>query len=166
MSRVTIGIDNGLSGGMCAICNDTGNIIASAPMPTQPHKKKNEVNVKQFFLWLEETLKGDLSNGDYCIEEPGGSKSAQAAKSMAGSFHCLRGMFECNSLPYTRVTPREWQKVMLGKIPKGQTKKRAYEVARGLTDYDFPTLRPTGKVIHDGIVDAYLIAEWHRTKNN
>jgi hypothetical protein len=52
-----------------------------------------------------------------------------------------------------------WQRRLLGRQTKGGNKKAAAALAKKLwPDYPFPTKAPTGKVLHDGIVDAVLVA--------
>ena len=164
MSLLYIGIDNGISGGIAAI-GQCGTIVAMRTMPTQKHGAKNEVDIRELYRWLSEVTGGNLSNGIYCIEEPGGSKSAAAAKSMAGSFHSIRGFFETKFLTFERVTPQRWQKAMMGKVAKGETKARALEVAAELWPSERFLPSPRHRTPHDGLIDAALIAEWLRNQH-
>lgn len=164
MPLLYIGIDNGISGGIAAI-GQCGSIIAMRTMPTKKHGAKNEVDIRELYRWLSEVTGGNLSNGIYCIEEPGGSKSADAAKSMAGSFHSIRGFFETKFLAFERVTPKRWQNAMLGKVAKGETKARALDVAAKLWPDERFLPSPRHRTPNDGLIDAALIAEWLRRQN-
>jgi hypothetical protein len=91
------------------------------------------------------------------------SKGAKAAKSMPGSFHCLRGFFETKSLRWERITPQSWQKVILPGCKAGETKARALSRASELWPEESFIL-PGCRKPHDGIIDAALIAEFSRRK--
>lgn len=165
MPLLYIGIDNGISGGIAAI-GQCGSIIAMRTMPTRKHGAKNEVDIRELYRWLSDVTGGNLSNGIYCIEEPGGSKSAAAAKSMAGSFHSIRGFFETKFLAFDRVTPQRWQKAMMGKVAKGETKARALDVASELWPNERFLTNSRCKVVNHNLVDAALIAEYLRRHAN
>lgn len=158
---IYIGIDNGISGGMCAISESHGKIIGFDKMPIKQARSGNEVDVRAFHLWVTEITGGNLSNAFYVLEEPGGSKSAKAAKSMAGSFHSLRGFFETKFLRWERITPQSWQKKMLPGCKSGETKKRALARASELWPSESFIL-PRCRTPHDGVIDAALIAEHGR----
>ena len=155
-----IGGDNGISGALAAI-NKNSRIISILPMPVQKARKGNEINILAVWQWMEPLLHGE-QNFSITIEEPGGSKSAQAAASMSGSFHTLRALCALKGLRWHRITPQSWQRVMLPNCTKGDTKPRALAAARALwPDHSFLATERS-KVPHDGIVDAVLIAEFAR----
>lgn len=158
-----IGIDNGVTGGICAI-SDSSSVIALCRMPVKKARSANEVDIRALHLWLSAATGENLSNAVYIIEEPGGSKSASAAKSMAGSFHAIRAFFETKFLRYERITPQRWQKSLLPGCKPGETKKRA--LSRALELWPEETFIPDGcRTPHDGIIDAALIAEYGRREN-
>jgi hypothetical protein len=160
---IYVGIDNGVSGGLVAL-SDLSNVppIGMLPMPTLRARKGNEVDVRAVHHWLTETCGGNLSSAVYVLEEPGGSKSAKAACSMAGSFHALRGFFETKFLRWERVTPQAWQRTMLPGCKTGDSKPRALELARRLWPQETFLASERSRIPHDGLVDAALIAEWAR----
>lgn len=96
------------------------------------------------------------------IEEQGGSKSAKAACSMAGSFHALRAVLTIGLYRWHRITPQSWQKAMLPKCKAGDTKPRALALAKELWPEESFLASPRCKVPHDGLIDAALIAEYSR----
>ena len=153
-----IGIDNGISGGLCAM-NQQGQIVELLTMPIQKARKGNEIDV----LKIREWIYSDLPDQDITVilEEPGGSKSAKAASSMAGSFHAVRCLVMLLGYRFHRITPQSWQKVMTP--GKGDTKAMALTKARELwPQVDFRA-SDRCKIAHDGLIDAALIAEYGRT---
>jgi hypothetical protein len=163
---IIVGIDNGISGGIVAISEAHGKIIAMTTMPVRKHRTRNEVCVRYFHAWLTSVTGGNLSNADYVIEEPNNSRNASTAYSVASSFHSLRGFFETKMLNWHRITPQSWQKAMLGKVPKGETKERALSKAHYLWPDEPFHASPRCKTAHEGLVDAALIAEYYRLKNS
>lgn len=149
----TLGVDNGVSGALCLI-HEAGLSVMRL-MPIQKGRKGNEIDVKSVNTWLHDH-NITPANTVVVIEEPGGSKSAKAGASMAGSFHALRALFVLRGFSLHRVTPQAWQKKMLGKT-NGDTKALALTVARQLWPAEnwLPTERCS--VPHDGLIDAALI---------
>lgn len=162
---ITIGIDNGVSSGAIVALGQCGSWIGAITMPITKHRTRNEVNIRAVHLWLSEITGGNLSNAEYIIEEPNNAQTPSTAASMAGCFHALRGFFETKMLNWHRTTPQAWQKAMLGKVPKGETKTRALAVARDLWPDETFFASPRCKTPHSGIVDASLISEYLRRKN-
>jgi hypothetical protein len=148
-----VGIDNGVSGGLAYLEN--GKVRATMPMPTVKARKGNEIDVAVVDKFLFATCPRLV-----VIEEPGGSKSARAATSMAGSFHAIRTICVLRGIPYERITPQIWQKVMLPGCKAGETKPRALEAAKRLWPEVDWRATDRSKVPHDGLIDAALIAMW------
>lgn len=155
-----LGVDNGVSGGLALIGGDSGNLICWFPMPVQKTRKGNEVNIKYADDWLDE-FSMNPDNTVVVIEEPGGSKSAKAATSMAGSFHALRALFTLRGFRMHRITPPQWQKPLL-KCKTGDTKPAALTMARQLWPKEKWLETERCSKPHEGGVDAALIAEWAR----
>lgn len=156
---IFLGIDNGISGGLVAI-SDQSQIIAMLPMPALRARKGNEIDIAAVWSWV-----ADLDSREkitVIIEEPGGSKSAQAAASMSGSFHALRALCVLKSLRWHRITPQAWQKVMLPGCKAGDTKPRALAAVRQLWPDESFLASDRCRVPHDGLIDAALIAEYGR----
>lgn len=153
-----VGIDNGISGGLVAL-SEMGPIVSMLVMPVKEAKKGNEIDPVKVWDWLKEL--GPRESLTVVIEEPGGSKSASAAKSMSGSFHTLRTICELKGLCYHRITPQRWQKEMLT-CAAGDTKKAALLIAKLRWADDSFLATKRSKVPHTGLVDAALIAEYWR----
>ena len=165
MSNVIIGCDNGISGALVTISAHNGALIAATEMPIQKARKGNEIDTLEVELWLR-CVSGGLDKIHCAIlEEPGGSKSAKAAMSMAGSFHSLRTILTNLKIRWHRITPQKWQKEMLPGCKSGDTKPRALELAKRLWPDETFLASPRCRVSHDGIVDAALLAEYARIKN-
>jgi hypothetical protein len=156
-TNIYVGIDNGISGALAAIID--GGVL-SMPMPIQKARKGNEIDIEGVDEWITQLL--PLGRVQIIVEEPGGSKSAQAAASMAGSFHALRALCVARAWRWHRITPQRWQKVMLPGCKAGETKERALAAARALWPHKSWLATERCRVPHDGMVDAALIAEWGR----
>ena len=158
-----IGIDGGTTGGVVVLYGSNGGIHVMRP----------------FSLWRGIIDGNDLGsflvpfNHSYsqvtvAIEDcPKHAQSKSAMRSMATSFGIIMGVVR-RELPTKRIiTVRSgnpldsWQRALLGTQPKGGTKAAALKKAQEIwTDQVWPTKRPGGKLVHDGLVDAALIA-WH-----
>jgi hypothetical protein len=156
-----IGIDNGLDGGLCAISSFHGSVVDLCAMPCYSRKGKREIDTRAAYRWITELHTRPV----IAIEEPlKHARSSQAMRSMAISFGKLLGMCEAHELEVIAVDVKEWQNVMLGKVGKSQTKARALAVASELKPDENWLAGGRCRVPHDGIVDAYLIAEYIRRK--
>ena len=166
-SKLIVGIDNGLDGGLCAITNFDGRIIAKTSMPTMQVSKKREVDISKVKRWLE--YLDDFKNSRFvlAIEEPlAHAKSSQAVRSMALSFGKLLGMAESNEYEVNRISVHAWQKAMLGYWAKGESKQRALERAQEIAPNECWLKNKRCRKPHDGIIDAYLIARYLYGKQN
>jgi hypothetical protein len=156
---IFLGIDNGVSGAAVAL-SDQSQIISMLPMPTLKARKGNEIDIASVWAWVSGLDARDKITA--IIEEPGGSKSAQAASSMAGSFHALRALCVLKGLRWHRITPQAWQKIMLPGCKAGDTKARALATARELWPAESFLASERSRIPHDGLIDAALIAEHGR----
>ena len=163
MQNMIIGIDNGISGGLVAL-SPNSQIIACLPMPSLKARKGNEIDIATVWRWITGL---DVQSDKFAVivEEPGGSKSAKAATSMAGSFHALRSMCVLKDLRWHRITPQLWQKAMLPGCAPGDTKPRALAACRELWPAEPFLASERCRCAHEGLVDAALIAEYARRKN-
>tara|TARA_R110002051_G_scaffold158977_1_gene230302 strand:+ start:3018 stop:3494 length:477 start_codon:yes stop_codon:yes gene_type:complete len=154
-----IGIDNGLSGGLVAISKHTGAVITKMVMPTLHRLKKREVDTRKVYEWVM-SLESDFL---VAIEEPlHHAKSSQAVRSMALSFGKLLGLAESRQWNVKCVSVHKWQKVMLGRVPKGKTKEVALMVADKLAPEECWLKSKRASKPHDGLIDAFLIARYIR----
>lgn len=152
---VYIGIDNGLDGGLCAVSAHNGAIIDKWAMPTFERSGKREVDTRTIYDWMMDFHSTLL----VLIEEPlRHAKSSQAMRSMGISYGKILGMCESHELEVKPIQVKNWQKIMLGKVPKSQTKRFALKKAQELAPDEDWRKNNRCTVPHDGIVDAYLIA--------
>lgn len=164
MSNVIIGIDNGVSGALTAISSHSGALIDAIPMPIQKARKGNEIDVVEVERWIKNVSAGFHNVHCAILEEPGGSKSAKAATSMAGSFHALRTVLTLAGIRWHRITPQKWQREMMPGCNAGDTKPRALELAKRLWPDETFLATERSKVPNHNIVDAALLAEYARIK--
>lgn len=156
---MTIGVDNGLDGGLCAISNHNGSIIDRCAMPTLQRAGKREVDTKAVYNWIRNLHTESL----IAIEEPlKHAKNSQAMRSMGISFGKILGMCESHDIKVRPIQVLDWQKKMLGKVPKSQTKVFALRKATELAPEEDWLATARSYVPHDGIVDAFLIARYTR----
>ena len=158
--RHYVGVDNGLSGGVAVLSYPHGQIIAKTVMPTRKRDGKNEVDVVALRDWLLGVLDGDWLTAKFFIEQPVGSKSLNAAKSMEASFHAIRGMLDCRGADWTAVKARTWQKQLFGKA-KEDTKKLSIALAKSLWPDESWLRTERCSTEHDGMTDAALLAYYH-----
>jgi hypothetical protein len=160
VSRIYIGIDNGLTGGLVALSDHPGPPILSWTMPIKAKAKGNEVSAE--FVW-DFIDKWDREYVTVILETPGKhSPGAQALCSMWDSFGAIRGVLESRGVRHIRIAPQTWQKAMLGKLEKGQTKPAALSKARQLWPDEKWLATPRSTKPHEGLIDAALIAEYAR----
>jgi hypothetical protein len=156
-----IGIDNGLDGGLCAISAHDGSVIDMWATPTFERAGKREVDTKTIYNWITDLHTEPL----IAIEEPlKHAKSSQAMRSMGISYGKILGMCESHLLKVKPIQVQDWQKDMLGKVPKSQTKTFALRKAQELAPDEDWRKNNRCTVPHDGIVDAFLIAQYARKK--
>ena len=162
--NVVVGADNGLDGGLVALSEYTGHVLEKTPMPTRMIGKKREIDphaVRDWLLSLNENPRNIL----LAIEEPlKHAKSSQAMRSMGISFGLLCGTGELSGMRTERVQVNDWQPMLLGRVPKGQTKTYALKAAAGLWPYECWLASQRCTTPHDGMVDAALIAQYARLK--
>jgi hypothetical protein len=157
-----IGIDNGLKGGLVAM-QRRGGILFYSAMPTVLNSQcdKNEIDIVKVADWV---CQFGVEGTDVTLEEPlHAAGSSQSLRSMAMSFGGIRGILMGRGFKVHRMQVGEWQTTMIGRGPKGTSKKRALEASRKLWPEESFILKGC-RTPHDGIIDAALIAEYYRTK--
>ena len=84
---------------------------------------------------------------------------------MAASFHAVRGVLE-PKFQFQRIRAFEWQKAMLPGYKKGaDTKKLALKLANELWPNEKWMATFRSRAPWDGAIDAAIIAEYHRRKD-
>lgn len=160
---MVVGVDNGLDGALCAVAKFDQSVIAYSAMPTLTRNGKREVDTKAVHEWLQEFN----TPFTMVVEEPlKHARSSQAMRSMAISFGKLLGMAESHNYEVSCVQVHDWQKKMLGRLPKGKTKAAALALAKQLEPDEDWLANKRCRTPHDGIVDAYLIAKYYLKHEN
>tara|TARA_R100000353_G_scaffold165390_1_gene126508 strand:- start:799 stop:1068 length:270 start_codon:yes stop_codon:yes gene_type:complete len=83
---------------------------------------------------------------------------------MSINFGKMLGACEIKGWHVVPVEPREWQVEILGRIPAGSTKTAALALVSEVTPDEDWTKKGRSMNPHDGMIDAYLIAEFGRRK--
>jgi len=150
-----IGIDNGLDGGIVAM-DGNGGIFQIATIPTVKLPKGRRLDGLMLYGMLSVYQTGTV----VFLEKPVGSKSVLAAKSMEATYRVIECVCELLNMKVIGVSARSWQKVLLD---KGDTKEMAAKKFRELfpdrvKDFSITSKGNKSKNLHDGLVDAALIA--------
>ena len=156
-----IGVDNGAcSGAAAAISANSGALVSYTTLPNHKVRNKTEIDLGSFRDWVSNL---ETKPTAIIIEEPlHHAPSSQSMRSMAICYGQIYGLCMGMGWPCEGVLVKEWQKDMLGKIPKGQSKKYASSKAAYLEPSQkwVDPRKPRATKAHDGIIDAYLIAQW------
>ena len=158
MNKLYIGIDPGQSGGIALIQDGKEPVVY--PMPLI---EKTELDIVKIFDIITQE-----PNCHIVIEDVHSIFGSSANSNWSFGFGCgqLFAMLKLSSLPFTRVSPKTWQKEMWQGVVKQDDNKATSLLAatRLFPNVDFRATERS-KVAHDGIVDALLIAEYARRKN-
>lgn len=163
---VTVGVDNGLSGGLAAY-SDTG-ILTVAPMPiiTMSTKTghKNEYDIPAIIQWfssLTEPVRMVVLEKAHAF--PG--MSAQSTFANGRNVGIMEGILAALKLPYVVVHSKTWQKKVFEGIRHDDTKQASILVAQRL----FPGISflpsDRSKKASDGMTDAALMAYYGNSIN-
>lgn len=165
-----IGFDFGKKGGLAVLKN--GKPYFSCRMPVVG----SEIDIKKILSILQ-TLKKKEGRHHLILENAAGAYGL--GKKQACSMFEQAGICKtaCIALgiPYTAITARKWQGFMFkdtklvyktvdGK-KKLDTKKTALILAKKLFPQETFLATKRSRVPHDGIVDAYVLAEYGRRRN-
>ena len=164
LRSMIVGIDNGAcSGAAVAISSWDGEILGYTRLPSHTVGKKTELDMIMLRDWI---LDFQLPPANIVIEEPlHHAPSSQSMRSMALCYGQIIGLCTGMAWPCEGVGVRKWQKDMLGKFPRGQSKKYALAKAKELAPDEQWLATPRSKKPHDGIVDAYLMARREYDRN-
>lgn len=157
---ITVGIDNGISGGIAMFDVET-NELQVMPMPVVKVAKakgfKNEYNISVIIQMLK-NQRINLAVLEKAQAFPG--QGSVSMFSVGRCFGIMEGILAGLGIPYMVVHPKSWQKRMFEGVPHGtgQSKQASILVAQRL----FPNTRfVTGEKsikLHDGMSDAALMA--------
>lgn len=179
MSKVYVGIDIGLKGGLAAITPDE---VRVAPMPFIG-KELDLETIGEFIMAAGFSVPGHFPEFILGFEALTGTVHTLAGRiyniSMIRQLSLLEGWVRGKAYPFLKVTPAVWQKVYFEGVPpqykevsKGQLKTKKLDtkamsiIASGRL-YPTVSLIPTekSKVASDGISDALGIAHYLKVTN-
>lgn len=168
MIKVFIGIDPGVNGCISVFCGDS-EVVNSHMMPKI--KGKEEIDGEE----LGRLLRMMTKDVDFhiMVEDVHAIFGAAAGTTFSFGYNVglLHGVLMDNSLPYTLVQPKRWQKEMWQGLPlirkKSKTGKtmvtdtKAMSIAAAQKLFPSADLRKSkrARVPHDGVADSVLLAE-------
>jgi hypothetical protein len=151
-----IGIDPGLSGAIAFLDGSSARVF---DMPVIKIRKRHDYvvpNLVSFFLDIdEEPLKNVLVGIESLHAMPSSMCSGVGNFSLGRSSGVFEGIFAALHIPFQKVPPKRWQKLLLDGEP--HVKGSSVVVAKRL----FPEVDLSLKK-HHGRGDALLIAEYMR----
>jgi len=165
-----IGLDPGLDGAGIVLVDGAAFRNRILAWPTLELKKvgggkKREYDEGAVFRWLRSVVAG---GGAHVFLEKQQAMPGQGVTSMFSTgygYGMLRGMLVALEVPWTLVTAKAWQKVLLAGMPHVEGKKASSQ-AHIVCSRLWPglDLRATerSRTPHSGICDALLIAEYGR----
>jgi hypothetical protein len=155
------GIENGAEGALVVLSELPGlRPVEALKLPQTVLTGRNAPDVSAILAALAIYPKDNLT---VILERcPDHSQNKAAMRSMAMGCGLIEGALIARRFRYHVVPAQTWQKKMLGKVPAGQTKAAAEAVAiKTWPDLHQWARRPRGG-LHDGKIDAALIAEFAR----
>jgi len=163
-----LGIDVGVNGGLVLLSEIQGlPPIRKSIMPIISVADRSEVSTPAIIECLEwhtgpkHELLVVIESCSHHLD------SAHMMRSVALNYGKLLGIIESRGYNVRRVLatgPTGWQRAMLGKLKKGETKPAAYLTACKIWPGESWLANSRCRVPHDGMIDAALIAEWARKR--
>jgi hypothetical protein len=166
---IVIGCDNGLDGGVVALRGD-GTVLLKMVTPTLGvvGKGKREFDDAAMHRMLNDIVTHAEEARvalPIVFQEKAQAMPGQGVSSMFSvgkGYGLWRGICVGLGLPREEVHPRTWQAVMLAGLDKTDTKRAsAIAAIRYQPSVDWRAT-PRCKKPHDGLTDAYCIAEYGR----
>lgn len=168
MSKLVLGIDNGISGSISVLREDRPPFWAPTPIKnelsyTKAKKFINRVDAPRLQNMLSDTI-GLFSGAKIAIiERPMVNPTRYVATlSAIRALEATLIVLELLGIPYQYADSRSWQKEMLPSGLEGpELKIASLDVGKRL----FPGLTETLKIGRAKDCDSLLMAEWARRKN-
>lgn len=166
--KLILGIDPGLDGGLVTLSQNRV-IHHRFVMPVIETTKRVSGKDKTNRLIDLESLDKIMSKIDkittHAFLEQVGARPDQSAQSVfkfGRVYGILESMLVCHKIPYSYVSPQKWTKEMHDGIEPMEPKDRSKIVVAKLYPHDKLLATRRSSVIHSGLMDALLIAEWGR----
>lgn len=147
---IYIGIDPGKNGGIAAIENGVVKVASLSE-----HTLLEMKNFPAMFGHKDD--KRMLC----CLEQVHAmpKQGVTSTFSFGENFGYIKGVLEAYGIPYQEIPPQRWKK----EFGLNSDKKRSIEVCKRLFPY-VDLKPPLGRVDHDGMAEALLMAEYARRK--
>lgn len=139
----------------------SGEVVDLQPMPARSAGNKRELDTSAILDFLKAV------RIDFCALERSQSMPGQGVVSVFNygvGFGLLQGLLSALKIPYELIPPTSWTKDLHAGLPQSAKPK---EKSRTAAERLFPGLdlrAPGGRVPHEGLIDALLIAEWARRR--
>lgn len=159
------GIDNGINGGI-VITDFYGEIIAKIATPalqtpqTASKKSRRDYDIegiKDFFKAYRANLEVVFLETPQYI-----SLGIHAISSTWKGYGIYCGMLTALGIEYESVGPQTWQRKIIADCEGEDTKAKALSYAKKHRPEESWLATPRSRVPHDGMVDAFCIAEFGR----
>jgi len=146
-----LGIDPGLSGGICLLNQTTRAVYNLSTMP-------------ESILGFLQLLQGERASIAHCYLEKAQAMPKQGVSSMftyGKHFGELIGVLTALAVPFTLVTPHSWQRsIHAGTDSHLTAKERTLQAAMRLYPDQTFLAGPRCRKVDFGLVDALMIAEY------
>jgi len=164
---IRIGVDPGKKGFICIMRDEPHINLHTIKYEGIPLIGK-EINLQK----MSDIFSDSFVIGDdiHCVIEDVHAiygSSAKATFTFGWVVGALEALLVANNIPYTKVTPKNWQKVMwvgipIQKKPNKRTDTKAMSLLAAKRLFPNEDLRATkrSKIAHDGKVDSLLLAEY------
>lgn len=166
MDKIYIGIDPGKNGGISVVAFDKVDVMVMPAIGSNYDVKKMSEFLKEMSLYECHCVIEDV----HAIY----GSSATATFEFGYGVGLLEGVLVAYKIPYTKVQPKKWQKLMWegvklqvkssssGLTSVTDTKKMSLVAVQRIFPNTDLKASNRCKVPHDGIVDSLLIAEYGR----
>ena len=158
--KITIGIDNGLDGGIVAL-DPEGSVMFKEVMPVigSKGKGKRAYNVAE----MANLLRG-LEIGHVYLEAAQAmpKQGVSSTFSIGFGFGIWQGILSALQVRYTVVRPQDWQNSVFAGMDRSDTKRASAIVAARLAPHVDWRASERSRLPHDGLTDAFCIAEYGR----
>lgn len=162
MSKVYIGIDNGVTGTIGIVGDDIDPVFVKTPTKTEQNYTKAKQNITRVDCSALKSLIEAYSEHNVIVVMERAMVNPSRFKATTSALRCLEAeliIIELLSYPHIYVDSKEWQRAMLPKGIKGsdEQKKASLDIGNRL----FPQFQGVKHPDRDGI----LIAEYARRLN-
>lgn len=157
--RIVLGVDPGLAGGL-AVLDVGGEVLDLRPMPVLPGQRRT-IDARELANWLYATEEQHGAFALAVVERVGAMprQGIASAFSFGAGWGLVLGVLAALKVPVELATPQRWKSAVLAGTPKDKGAAIAFCRRRWP---DTSLVPPRGRVPHDGLADALLIAEYGR----